>query len=511
MSGFLSDDAVFAIPNEEVSSEQYEAFSEQLKEDFKNHLPSAVALVNGNVEFYRRLIRLQSESLQAQQENREVSSRMVEEWYKYAEQHLKVSTKWLKAYLPDYKPSKAKEKKPAGRGIPDRLPQRTFFEARAMATAISDGRDLRNWAAIQGVTAMLHDAKGSYKMQTRFEPGALLMGAWGITNNAPEIEHLKNELQALELDALVTFHVCLSGALEKPELDTSIDGIIAAIGRDADARRSKENRALWRGKVWRWLCLFDSLAVFGARPGVWKEPRDAENKRARIEPQKLYSQDALLKIIGQRGTEPGAIENRAVPQEVVLVAGPWARQFRGNREMLAEFGTLRTIASIPRGKPSGAWATCIGLMLQQRWREQAAKCEVQTVKVTRKSADGDSVEKRVLTQEFKPFTRRALLLDTWRSDDDVMKILESDTPRRAKAYWEQAIKILQELEIIGIYRESKPLKAGAYGWQDEWLDQSLDIRPAGDNRKNAIAIGHAAIAAKKRTRKATTKKSVKVA
>jgi len=382
--------------------------------------------------------------------------------------------------------------KPKQRGFPERMPQRTFFEARAMATAISDGRDLRNWEAIEGTLAMLHDAKGAYKMQTRFEPGALLMGWWDKCNSAPELASLQNELQSLELDAFVTFHICLSGVLENPELDTSLDGIIAAIGRENDARRSVQSRELWRAKVWRWLMLFDSLAVVGARPGVWKEPRDGDNKRKRVDSQQLYSKDALLKIIGQRGTEQGTLDNSEVPKEVVLVAGPWARQWRGNREMLSEFGTLRAIAGIPRGKPSGSWATCVGFLLQQRWREQAAARPV------RRKTVG---EKRFAVQKFKPFTRRGLLLETWRSDDDVMKILESDDPSRARKYWDQAIKILQQAEVIGLYQEIEPLKTKGYGWQEAWLDQPLDIRPTGDGWKDAIKISESATQAKKRGRK----------
>jgi hypothetical protein len=424
------------------------------------------------------------------------------EYYSSLDQAEQFFRDWLQSQFPPANASIVCPKPTRAPGFPDRLPQHTFFEARAMATAISDGRDGRNWQPVEGALAMLHDAKSVYKMQTRFEPGSLLLGWWSKSTNAPELDNLKAELQTLDLNALITFFVCLSGVLENPELDTTLDDIIAAIGCDSDARRSTKAREEWRAKVWRWLLLFDSLAVIGARPGIWKEPANGENKRERIDPQKLYSKDALIKIIGQRGTEQNTLDNSAIPKEVVLVAGSWARQWRGNREMLAEFGTLRAIASIPRGKPSGAWAACIGLMLRQRWREQAAKCEV-----TRKISGG----KKTATQKFRPFTRRALLMETWRSDNDVMKILESDTPRRAKTYWNQAIKILQSAGVIGVYRESESLKAKPYGWQDAWLDQPLDIRPTGDDWKDAIKINELATEAKKRARKTPAKPTKKAA
>jgi len=245
------------------------------------------------------------------------------------------------------------------------------------------------------------------------------------------------------------------------------------------------------------MLLFDSLAVIGARPGTWREPRDGDKKREKIDPNQLYSRDALLKIIGTRATEQGTFDNSATPKEVSFVAGAWVNQFRGNREMLSDFGNVRAIASIPRGKPSGAWAACVGFALQQKWREQASYAPV--TRITK----GD---RKAITQKFRPFTRRALLAQLWRSDVDPEEILNGVNPERAKEYWDAAIKILKENGRIGIYQEIKPLPAEREGWKDAWLDQPLDIRPTGDARKDALTIHQAATEAKKRTCKKTTKK-----
>jgi hypothetical protein len=380
---------------------------------------------------------------------------------------------------------------------PSLLPQPTFYEARTGATAISDGRDLCDWRGIDGMIAMLHAPKNSI-MQTRFEPCALLLSWWGSPSGA-QLETLQAELQNLEFDALVTYFVCLSWAIEEYQVSTSIDSLIEAIGRGTDARRSTKARAVWRAKVWRWLCVFDSLAVIGARPGVWKELPDGNGKRALIDADKLYSRDALLKIIGTRDTEQGTFDNSAPPKEVSFVAGAWVNQWRGNREILSNFGNVRAIASIPRGKPSGAWAACIGFALDQKWREQAAKTPVIELKKD---------ERKIVTQRFKPFTRRVLLAQLWRSDDDVLKILESVNPERAREYWRTAISLLQKQGIIGFYKEIKPLPAEREGWQKKWLDQPLDIRPTGDNWANAITISKSATAARKRGRKKIGAKAV---
>jgi hypothetical protein len=290
---------------------------------------------------------------------------------------------------------------------------------------------------------------------------------------------------------LVTYFVCLSWAIEEYQVTTSIDNIIEAIGRGKDARRSSKIRKQWRAKVWRWMLLFDSLAVIGARRGTWREPRDGDKKREKIDPAKLQSQDALLKIIGTRATEQGTFDNSAPPEEVSFVAGPWVNQFRGNREILSQFGNVRAVAAIPRGKPSGAWAACVGFALQQKWREQAAKTPI--TRITKN-------DKKLATQKFAPFTRRKLLSQLWRSDVAPEAILDGDHPSYAKDYWDAAMGLLKENGVIGYYKEVQPLKTTGYGWQDEWLDQPLDIRPAGETRKDAMKISQSASAAKRRGR-----------
>ena len=373
----------------------------------------------------------------------------------------------------------------------------TFIEARTMATAINDGTDLRNWKEVEGTLAMLHattDRHGKVApLQTRFEPSPALLGWWGRTDDNAEFIQLETELRLLDFESLLQFLTVLGAVLESELLrvTVTIDDIIEAIGRGTDARRSREIRAHWREKVWRALLTFDSMAVFGMRNGVWREPPNGTGKRARVETEQLHSKDALLRIIGQRGTANSqmSFDNSSVPKEVTITAGPWLEQFRGNRELLADFGHIRTIAAIPRGKPSGAWAACAGLMLQQRWREGAANASVDRV-------GGD----KHTSMEFRPFTRRELLLDSWRSAHDVIKILNSDKPHRAKVYWREAVKLLKEANVIGSYRELKPPPSKLYNWQDSWLDQPLDIRPSTDLLQNALTIRSSAQEARK-TRK----------
>ena len=75
-----------------------------------------------------------------------------------------------------------------------------------------------------------------------------------------------------------------------------------------------------------------------------------------------------------------------------------------------------------------------------------------------------------------------------------MDILNGNNPSRAKRYWNTAIKILQTEGLISYYKELEALPKGTdgkpkrKGWQDDWLDQPLDIRPNEDGCKAAREI-----------------------
>ncbi len=375
--------------------------------------------------------------------------------------------------------------------LPTVLPHPTFIEARQLSNAISDGRDGRHWGEIQGAFALLHCPPKS-QHQTRFEPNAMMLNWWGVSSAQPQT--LYDELARLNLDAVILFQVTLSAILRTEKArwsNVSLDSIIKLIGRDTDARRSAKAREEWRRKVWRCLVLFDSMTVYGTRPGVWKEPGSRGTKRAKMDAQTLYSRDPLIRIVGTRDTEQGTFDGSAPPKEVSIVPGDWLMQFHGNREFLAEMGNVLQIAQISRGKPSGAWAACAGLMLNQLWREEATRAT--------KGHNSRGRETKTEVLKFRPFTRRELLADTVRSDYDVNVILDDPKNRseRVKSYWKEAVKELKKVGVIGHYAELKG-KPGD-NWREEWLDQPLDIRPVGETLENALIIHDTAAKAKRRT------------
>jgi hypothetical protein len=347
------------------------------------------------------------------------------------------------------------------RKLPKSIPHATFPEAKAGALAISDGRDRRDWRTVEGALALLHSPKRAAH-QVRFEPNNILADWWGKSPASAEI--LWEELQKMDMDSVMLYHVTLANILFDPKarFTASIDDLIKAIGREGEAKRSAASRADWRRKVWRALLLFDSLAIIGARSGTWREPGSAGQKRDKMAPEKLISRDALFRIIGTRETQ-GSFDNSEPPKEVSLVPGEWLMQFHGNREILSEFGDVLKIAAIPRGKAAGNWAACAGLMLNQLWRERAAKA------ARKRAGKGE-------TLDFGTFTRRQLLERTLRSDHDISAMLQdSKNAGRCRDYWKAAIKQLKSAGIIGHYSEGE--ESAHEDWRERWLDQPLDIRP----------------------------------
>lgn len=355
--------------------------------------------------------------------------------------------------------------------IPERMTQCTFLEARTMATAVADAPALRRWTPVEGEVAWRHAIEGQ-SLETKLLAGPVL--DWLALPASHEA--LREELRRLEFPAVLLMHVALGMALQQPgHVPVAVDDLIRAIGW---VPRREAERAEMRRKIWRWLLLFDAMLVIGRRPGRWRDP----HTKADLD---LLSVDALLRVTGQRLPAQPALDASAPPLEVSLVAGPWLDRFRGNREVLSDFGEIRRIAAIPAGRPAGAWAQSIGLALQQRWREDAS--------YARQGQVGDQGR---LTMQFRSFTRRDLLT-LFRTEPDVEELLRGLHPERAKGHWSRAIAILKKRRIIGSCRARGSVPEGR-GWQKAWLDQPLDIRPGGADVQNAEAIKRRAARAQKK-------------
>jgi hypothetical protein len=369
----------------------------------------------------------------------------------------------LKQRLDELTRLQPKPPKIAKKLIPRQLHQQTCREVRNAAIAMADGRTLRRWTEVEGENALAHTIPGE-TLHTKLIAGSGL-DWWGLP---PTCTSLRDELRKMELPAVLLLNILVGAALQRPHLTAGIDELIRSLGWNP---RSTSARQDMRRKVWRWLLIFDSMKVYGKRPGVYRD-------RLTKEVLNLTSADALIRLTGMRGPAQLAFDNSSPPLEVSWVAGPWLDRFRNNTQVLQFFGDINKLAAIPSGQPRGAWAQSIGLALNQLWRERAAKSKV--------SRAGDDNR---LTIIFDPLFTRFELLNMFRAEPWIEDVLNSNNPQRAKDNWKGAIRILRhEAGVIGHYEELEPEVPAQrrLGWQMNWLHQKLDIRPK-DEWMNAIA------------------------
>jgi hypothetical protein len=364
---------------------------------------------------------------------------------------------------------------PAPLPLPILIPQQTFQEAKTVAVAIADGPALRRWTPIEGELALRHAVKGS-PLETKLV-GAPMLNWLGLPST---VESLRGELQQAGLPAVLLLHVTLGAALDKvlsqrTYVTVSIDELVSAIGWQP---RSRAERATMRRRVWRWIALFHHMEVIGRRDGKFRDP----DTRELVD---TTSRDALVQIVGRQMPKQLAFDDSTPPLEVTYVAGPWIEQWKGDHRLLTYLGDVRKLASIPAGKPSGAWAQAIGLALNQCWRERASYAEL-----------GRVGEDKKLTVRFDPFTRRQLL-DLFPPTPSVGEVLEGPHPARAREYWDEGIKHLQRKRIISHYAELASMEVKRKGWAEGWLDQPLDIRPSKAETEAIATIASRARARKK--------------
>lgn len=380
------------------------------------------------------------------------------------------------------------EAKRARRKLPDKLKQPTFYEARCLSTAVADGQTLRRWSDVRGEVALAHAVEGE-TVQTKLTAKPELN--WWDTPTLTH-DHLREHLRTLGPHGVLLLHITTAWALEDDRVTVTLDDLIKLIGWTP--RRTAE-RAEQRRKVWRWLNIFNAMAVIGKRPGTYK---DKLTKR-QID---LVSHDPFIVFTGRRdeANQQMHFDHSQPPVEVSWAAGEWFKAVRNNPQVLSHFGNVLKLTGLPTGKPSGAWALSIGLALNQMWREGAARAHVHTA--------GDDNH---LTARFAPFTRYELL-DLLRSDLWVEDVLKSSDPRRAQTYWKAAIKLLMDGGVIGYYKELDPLPDARQGWSDFWLRrQRLDIRPQAAEAQDVAEIARRAQQVnkthKKRGRRAARKET----
>lgn len=341
----------------------------------------------------------------------------------------------------------------AGRGrnlakLGEIVPVNTYQEVREVKRAIVEAPLGRNWEEIPGDAALFHSSPEDASFQTRFD-GKPLLQWWDMSLS---YSSLRSFLSEMGPDAALCLDLCLYVAVKDDRVPIETDEIIRGLGWDP---RTTEARRKMRRKVWGWVTAFASMSVIGIRPGKperWKDKLTGKTLDLRTR--------GPLILIGSTSSPEGqlTLDGSDAPIKFTVVPGDWLAKFRGNRQVLASLGNTWKIASIPGGKPSGAWARAYAAVLLQSWREKAA-------------------------YDSPTFTREGLHL-ACPSEPSLWDVLDGSNPRRAIEYDREAWALLKEAGIIAT--DPKKLdftpkhKEKRQGWRTDFLSEELTVRPGPD-------------------------------
>jgi len=357
--------------------------------------------------------------------------------------------------------------------IPEQLAQQTSQMMRTVNAALGDASTLYRWQIVEGKMALMHVIPG-WGMQTILEPKQALSW-WGCPDT---VDALQAELRQIGIEAVFLANVLTGLCLQENQVTIALDDLVRIVGRGDEARRSYEHRIRVEREVWRAVRIFDALTLVGRPLGHY---RTIDKEVLNVA---LPSAEALIKITR---VVPGQVssDGSTPPAFFSYVCGPWFYEMRSNPQLMTYLGNVMRLAAIPSGKPKGAWAKSIGLNLNQRWREWAHEAKVGHV--------GDA--NRITVRFNKHSTRRDLLLgeSLYRASPDAQGVLDSHNPARAREFWDGAISILKEsgVDLIGHCAPVAPGPMTRQGWQDEWLDQPLDIRPTQQSMRAVAELAQA--------------------
>jgi hypothetical protein len=338
--------------------------------------------------------------------------------------------------------------------IPERMPQWTFQEARNTCFALAQGRvDGSLWQPVPGELAVCYRCEGD-PLEVKFVPSTWFRDITSINRI-----HKVLTSTELKLEAVLVFQILLNAVIDEGEVTLELDSIIQCLGWKQD---SHDEKVAVRGRLWRWICIFDSLHVIGRRRGF-------------IKVEGLPSDGRLLEIENALW-EMGKFEStfKTPPIDVILKPGEWLNRFRKNRSVLPNIGDIIPLTSLMAGKRRGSWALSMGLALNQLWRQGALTFDLEGTK-----------DPKPASSALKEYSRNELFA-MFPPDASLEDILDGPHPQRAKKYWAEAIKLLRKCRVIDRCQDKTSVFADRrVGWGEYWKDQRVLIVP---NQETLSAI-----------------------
>lgn len=187
------------------------------------------------------------------------------------------------------------------------------------------------------------------------------------------------------------------------------------------------------------------------------------------------------------------------PTTITFLPAGLSRLIADNPAFLEYLGNMRDVLALP-DTTSGRWAAAILYAVRLHWRLNLRRAKVH---------ENTGGERRAL--EFPPITRRQLFEVMQPDPPTVADALAGRDPRRAIAYFDEAMRILQgrhgrasgpthvsywrALPTWNAHEGREPWELAAPGakprvsqWREPWLAQRLDVRPGGADLSELLSL-----------------------
>lgn len=354
-----------------------------------------------------------------------------------------------------------KAKKPAPQKVltATEFPFHTSQEMYALSCAQADGATFEHYEIHDQEGAIIHQRRKTHFIKVGLTEEERASGL--------DLDYLENLIRNQDADAIIATAYILGVLAPPPHLPPrpyaggwiDLDNVIKKVGwRVRNARHRGELRA----KVWSFIRFNELAQINGQRTGTYK---DAEGNV--INTQIQASPWRIMKT--EKPDQSSLYPALEVPLRVEIVVSREITALISHPKVAQYFRCGEIPGTIPGGKPAGAWARVVGLALMDFWRRNAREY--------------DSGTRRPSRRELLDYL--AAKLAPYR------EVLDGNDPARAIDYWCGALQLLADAEFIDRTGEAaitaramrKELREQRReGWQDPWLNETVEINPGRKTR-----------------------------
>ena len=332
---------------------------------------------------------------------------------------------------------------------------KTSLESDELVRSACDGPAMSNYTKDPQRGAFIHHRPGaSHRVE--------------LTQEAPEADGEVWEMDALERlisnqsadFGFAFFYVCR--LLAPPECLPAdrfaggwidLDDVAAKIGYDMSNYTAAKREAM-RAQVWE-LLRFGARAVVIGQRQTYRDRATGEEIATRVE-------SPVWRVHDIERPEQRALFGETPRRVQLVISKQWEPLLTApNLAQYLPFAEI--VGGLPTNQTASAWARVLGMALANFWR-----------RLPQEATGAAPV--------IQP-NRGELLTHYTPKKNPPLDLLASSNPKRAVEYWRDALAILRERDFIAHEGEAARTVAqmlepfGRQDWQQDWLNERVDIRP----------------------------------